>query len=129
MNDCHSSHPDLPLPLLLRYINGRHWILIGPFAYVPRLLFIHAGFRTDFNSIPRGLWNILPPTDYGEAAVIHDYLYQFNGVERGMADDIYREILTLLGAPRWKRRLMWSGVRLGGWWAWRKYRKAEQAPT
>lgn len=122
------QRPDVfPFPLLLRYIDGRRWILEGPFVYLDRHIFIPAGFETDFNSIPRGLWNILPPTEFGEASLIHDWLYVNNGVKRGKADRIYLEVLKLLNAARWKQQLMYRGVRWGGWLAWKRYRAAEAA--
>jgi hypothetical protein len=37
---------------------------------------VPVGFVTDFASIPRAFWSILPPIDnYAKAAVIHDWLY------------------------------------------------------
>lgn len=120
--------PNFPLPLDLRYLGGRRWKLIAPFAYVERdiRLDIPEDFVTDFNSIPRGLWNILPPTEYGEAGVIHDWVYQFPaGRSRSQCDDLHGRVLKLLGAPRWKRRAIRFGLRIGGWHAWRRHRLAE----
>lgn len=58
----------------------------------------------------------------GKAAVIHDYLYATRGLggrySRGQADGIFREALGVLGAPAWKRALLWAAVRVcgrGGW--------------
>lgn len=42
---------------------------------------VPAGFVTDFASIPRAFWVVLPPTGkYGKAAVVHDYLYVMGGI-------------------------------------------------
>lgn len=90
-----------------------------------RTVVVPAGFQTDYASIPWLLWGPLPPVGrYDRAAVIHDYLYRFNGCSRKEAD------LTLLEAMRWldvnklQRAAIYAGVRAGGWHAWRKYRHA-----
>lgn len=129
-------------PLELEYVDGRHWVITKEFDYhvdVPdsgRIIHIHAGFITDFASIPRVLWPVLPPTgSYGKAAVIHDYLYQtcvinlpngFEIVDRGQADHILLEAMEVLGTSRAVRETIYWGVRAGGWWAWRKHRKEDK---
>lgn len=81
-----------------------------------------AGFRTDFASIPRILWAILPPWGkYGKAAVIHDFLctYRYyldeNGnkvsVTRAECDVIFLEAMEVLSVPPFKRKLMYAAVR------------------
>lgn len=96
---------------------------------------VPTGFETDFNSVPRGLWNILPPWEYPEAGVVHDYLYKFPEVftgdstrtlNRGECDDIHRRILDLTGASFFKRQAMWAGIRAGGWKPWGRYRSNSQ---
>jgi hypothetical protein len=58
------------------------WEIQRDFRYVDRdidtEILVPAGFKTDFASIPRIFWAILPPWDveYGKPAVIHDYLYR-----------------------------------------------------
>ena len=92
-------------------------------------------FETDFASIPRLLWWLLPTWGkYGNAAVIHDALYQGYEIddidapswwpERKEADQIFAEGMAVLGVKRWKRIIIYWGVRLGGWWAWRKHHSA-----
>jgi len=40
-----------------------------------RLITVPAGYRTDFASIPRLVWPLLPPVGRGgKAAIIHDWL-------------------------------------------------------
>jgi hypothetical protein len=84
------------------------------------------GDRTDFASIPRLIWPIIPP--YGRhslAAVIHDKLYQLRGALPGgillswwQCNRIFRDIMRASGV-RWSRRwVMWLGVTLGGWVPW-----------
>lgn len=112
----------LPFTLLqpLKYFT--HVIDLGP----KKLATITAptGFKTDLASIPRGLWNILPPVGkYDAAAVIHDYLYQRNGVTRAQADAILFEGMTCLRVSRWQRWAIYLGVRVGGWVVWNNYRR------
>lgn len=117
-------------PLRVEHVPGTDtWTVTDWFRFysdvLRRTIRVPPGFRTDFNSVPRGLWNLLPPEENPEAGVIHDQLYQRNGCTRGQADAVHREVLTVLKAPRWKRNAMYVGLRLGGWAAWRTYRKAD----
>lgn len=76
---------------------------------------VPAGFKTDFASIPRILWRVLPPWDkHKRAAVIHDFLYQTGATSRWMADSLFYEAMKTLNVPVWKRVVMWLGVRVGG---------------
>jgi hypothetical protein len=120
-----------PLPLRVEWIDGETWLLLSPFAYAPKdgaPFYVQQGFVTDFASIPtRTLRGWLPPTGpYGPAAVIHDYLYQFPvELSRGDCDRIFNEAMKDLKVPGFTRRLVYAGVRAGGWATWRKYRKVE----
>lgn len=121
----------------LDYIDGFQWRIQAPLIWdVDRLgsgkqVIVPAGFVTDFNSIPRGLWNLFPPTQYGKASIIHDYLYRggfitsfcgnyevHSNPSRAKVDGIFREALGVEGCPAWKATAMWLGVRAGGWNAW-----------
>lgn len=87
---------------------------------------VPVGFKTDLASIPRIMWNILPPFGkYDAAAVVHDYLYQYNGVSRKQADDVLCEAMQILGVSRVTRLVIYSGVRVGGWKPWGEYRKKD----
>ena len=115
-------------PLYLEYGNGRQWKLTAGFSYVTDVGFgaysiqVPAGFETDFASIPRPLWNLLPPTgEYGKAAVIHDYLYRQTNVSRYLCDRVFLEAMGVLGVAWWKRTLMFLAVRLFGGAARRRY--------
>ena len=104
--------------------DGRHRRLIEDWIVVvhgqPTL--IPAGFITDCASVPRGLWNILPPFGkYTKAAVLHDWLYQFGTFTRAEADWIFYEAMGTLGVSWWKQGVMYAGVRVGAWSAWNQY--------
>lgn len=88
---------------------------------------VPAGFKTDLASIPRGLWNVLPPVGrYDAAAVVHDLLYQRNGCTRAEADAVLLEAMGVLGVGRLARWTIYAGVRTGGWVVWNNYRKRGQ---
>src|SRR4029078_9803104 len=90
-------------PLILEYGDGHEWRLVQGFRYDTDLLaagavYVPAGFETDFASMPRPLWSILPPTGlYGKGTVLHDYLYRKSGVPRELADRILLEAMEVLG--------------------------------
>lgn len=119
-------------PLVVEYLDGHNWRLTEEFDFaseiLERIVRVPVGFVTDFASIPRALWTLLPPTGrYGKAAVIHDCLYQFPEavdppVNRGQADRTLREGMEALDVNRVVRWIVYSGVRVGGWVPWRRYR-------
>lgn len=96
----------------------------------------HAGGVTDFASVPRIFWPIIPPYGrHGHAAVIHDELYRLRGslperqLTRADCDRIFRDIMAVDGV-RWTRRwVMWLGVRIGGWLPWHFGDRSPDEPT
>lgn len=104
--------------------------LIYDSALLDRTFIVPTGFMTDLASVPRILWNVLPPMgEYSDAAVIHDALYQHGyGLRRGQADSVLREAMECCGVGRWTRWTIYAGVRLGGWLRWNAYR-AEEAQS
>ena len=73
------------------------------------------GFRTDFASTPRFTWIFFDPHDvYAPAAVIHDYLYKTGSCTRKEADAVFLEAMKDLKVDRFRRNVMWAGVRLFG---------------
>ena len=129
-------NPKFLSPLVVRD-DGGTFVLMQTLSYESEVLggvlLVPAGFPTDFASIPRGLWNILPPVGkYDAGAVCHDKLYRdgaFDGkaIDRGTADRALREAMEVCGVGRVQRWLIYSGVRVGGWLVWRRYRAAARA--
>jgi len=109
--------------------DGRRWRLKEPFEYYRTgrehiRYIVPAGFVTDFASVPRILWPILPPYGrYGKAAVLHDYLYRSGIVERYEADLIFKEAMEVLGVAKWKMTLLYWGVRFFGAKRFKQLRK------
>jgi hypothetical protein len=135
-------------PCDVRAIDGDRWLLLAPYRCVSDrlgVIEIEPGFITDFNSTPKIFWNILPPTEFLEASLPHDFLYnrgELAGVKvsREDADAVHQEFVAWAGgsddpaakladdprqpAPAWKRTAFHSGLRLFGWVAWNRYRRA-----
>ena len=128
-------------PLRLEYLDGHLWKVIEPFEYCVGSEFstvkvvIPTGFFTDFASVPRVLWSLLPPTGpYGKAAVVHDWLYQNPELldysepcdpmplSRSDCDTVFFEAMGVLSVGNWTRGAVYSGVRVGGWHPWNSYR-------
>jgi hypothetical protein len=108
-----------PLP------DGHTWILLCEFGYEigqegsKDVIDVPIGFHTDFASIPRIFWIFLPRWGkYGNAAVIHDYLYWEQSRSRKEADDILLESMAVLEVGLIKRYLIYWAVRFWGWWSW-----------
>ena len=77
------------------------------------IILVPKGFITNFASVPRFFWSIIPPWGkYGKAAVIHDYLYYTKKYTRKRADEIFLEGMEVLGVSLWKRQVMYWAVRI-----------------
>jgi hypothetical protein len=98
--------------------NGISAILVRPFIVrckSGRIVEVPAGFQTDFASVPRAFWRLIPPWGpYSPAAVVHDYLYTTGLVSRAEADKIFLELMKRLDVPAWKRNVMYWAVRMAG---------------
>ncbi len=120
-------------PLHLDDIDGEHFVLLTPLIYrsADKALYaVPAGFPTDFASVPRGLWNILPKHGrQDKPAVLHDFLYAKNGVTRAQADALFLEAMEAADVGWFARHVMYAGVRVGGWKPWNTYRVAETQAT
>lgn len=113
--------------------DGKSRLILEPFRYhagtldSDEIYVIPAGFITDGASIPRLLWPILghPWGRPGKAAVLHDFLYRsgFPGMTRARADGLFLEAMAVLEIPEVRRRIIYLGVRVGGWVPWNRYRR------
>lgn len=107
-----------------------HWRVMNPFRYYiddkysTRWVYVPEGYLTDGASVPRIFWNLVPPWGiYGQAAIVHDYLYEFLSITvdgapvsitRRQADKIFLEAMKVLGVPAYLRYTMYSAVFLFG---------------
>ncbi|MFQ5792961.1 MAG: DUF1353 domain-containing protein, partial [Acidobacteriota bacterium] len=101
------------------------WVVMRPFGYEvgaegsDDVIEVPVGFQTDFASIPRVFWIFLPKWGtYGNASVIHDWLYWEQSRLRSKADAIFREAMGVLGVRAAVRQVMYWAVRSFGCLAW-----------
>lgn len=106
--------------------DGRQlWQVIDhPFAYrsdvAGTTIVIPVGFVTDFASIPRALSWIFGDVAH-RASLPHDFEYSKKGsLTQEIADKVLLEACLLSGIPAWKAKLIYAGVRVGGWLAFRR---------
>lgn len=121
----------------IRDIGDDEFVLLDELHYITidglYLIRVPAGFPTDLASIPQVFQAIFSVNGrHKKAAVVHDFLYSTQGqtpladFTRAECDKIFSEAMWELEVPNWKRRMMYAGVRVGGWWAWRKAKQNAQ---
>jgi len=95
---------------LLEPLTWRHAELPGEVYIVP------AGTETDLASIPVGLRNVFSRLGRSrKPAVVHDHMYENRWESRAICDTMFRLALIDSGMGKWKARMYWLGVRMGGW--------------
>jgi len=114
--------------------DGRTWVLLKDFGYDVKeegsgeVIDVPVGFKTDFASVPRIFWAILPRWGrYGNAAVIHDYCYWDQTYSRKTSDRIFLEAMGVLGVPAIQKNILYGVVRWFGWgaWTWNRRKKTK----
>jgi hypothetical protein len=126
--------------------DGKTWIIRKKFGYdIGReggneYIDVPVGFMTDFASVPRLLWAVIPKWGmYGNAAVIHDFCYwqqhilikktkniTTEFITRRRADQIFLEGMKVLHVPWYYAYPMFWAVRAFGWWPWKANRRAKR---
>jgi hypothetical protein len=100
------------------------WNLTQPLIYRSQILgetvTVPEGFRTDFASVPRLPLVYLAAGGKGErAAVVHDWLYSTQSVERATADAVLQEALLACGYSRLLATAFYTAVRAFGGSHWK----------
>lgn len=112
------------------------WRLAAPISYdvgakdSGETITVPAGATTDYASVPRFAWSIIPPDGpWLKAAVVHDFLYRSRGTcelggevyrtrakpyTRAESDAIFKEAMAVLGVGRVARGIIYGAVRVGG---------------
>lgn len=102
---------------------------------VPGLFVIPEEFATDFASIPRFLWAILPPhLTAMPASVLHDFFYTTHPYgdkmnmkeERLFADKLFRQHLIEHGISKFQAGVMYNAVRMFGKYRFEHYGKSRK---
>ena len=104
--------------------DGQYWFLTEPLRYdladTGIMVTVPRGFVTDFTSIPRPFWTLLPRWGkYGAPAVVHDFLYWDQRCTREQADQIMKIAMGENQVGWFRRGLIHRGLRWGGALAWR----------
>ena len=115
-------------PLRLEDIDGHTMSLLEPLKFysaeLRMVVRVDPPFVTDFASIPRGFWNLIPKNGkWDRASVIHDAAYRlqlrdvtgkFFPATKSQADHLFREGMAADGVGKVTRNLMFAAVRLFG---------------
>ena len=104
--------------------DGKKWMMHYDFVYND--IVVPAGFITDFASIPRPFYNLIPRWGkYGVATIVHDYLYATKKMARKEADAVLFEIMDKYKVAAFQKYAIYWGVRIFGWFVWKfkKYKK------
>lgn len=115
-------------PMRLEDVDGAHALLLEPLKFYSArhrgIFVVPPGFATDFASIPRGLWNLIPKRGkHDRAAVLHDAGYrgviqtksgQRVRLTRELVDALFLEGMAAAGVGWLTRSLMYRAVRLFG---------------
>lgn len=113
--------------------DGQNWVIKKDFGYAvgsedsKEVVDVPIGFVTDFASVPRPLWWLFPKWGkYGNAAVIHDYLYWDQRYNKKKADLIFREAMGVLGVNKFTSYILYRSVFWFGCFAWKSNRKRKR---
>ena len=117
-------------PLITQYLpDTKNWMLPAGAGFRYWLGEVDSGvgvdipdfFITDGASVPRPLWNLVPPWgDHGQAAVLHDYLCTYLtilvfgkpiSITRKECDDIFLEAMGVLNVHPVKKYAMYYAIR------------------
>ncbi len=118
----HAQQPMTPVPFM-PFSDGNDSMVTADLRYqigtTNFIIVVPTGFVTDFASVPRVFWSILPPAgSYQLAAVVHDFLYWDQGCTREQADALLRSAMIESRVEAYKRDIIYEAVRRGGGTAW-----------
>lgn len=109
-------------------IDSENWVVLEDFTLElinnskkAQSITVPQAFVTDFTSVPRIFWSFIPRWGkYGQAAVVHDYLYATQACDKEDADKIFFFSMKKDGiVPNpVLRTLIFIAVYFGGYFAW-----------
>ena len=117
----------VPMPQVTPAAVKGTWRLLEPYnvAVVCKgkrySFWIQPGFEFDGASIPRALWRLCGhPMEAPRiaAALIHDWLYRAQVLDRGVADEIFNILCKEVGMSAWRTGPEWAALRIFGRVAW-----------
>jgi len=110
------------------------WHLEQPYTRTTSIgtVTVPPGFLWDGASVPRVLWNMIPPWgSYSGAALVHDWLYRTRRtcasstktITKEEADRVFYELMLEDGVHKSRAWTMWQAVALWGGKAWSQMKK------
>lgn len=103
------------------FADGENWYLLNDFkiSIDGEEITVPKGFVTDFASIPPPISWWLPKWElYGQAAIVHDFLYWDQHCKQEQADQILLIAMRDDKVDFFSRNTIYTGVRLGGWYTY-----------
>lgn len=97
--------------------------------HVAHRVTVPAGYCFDGASIPRCLWSLIGSPfdpDLMVAAAVHDWYCDHSAncyQSRVIGDAVFFYLLTKAGVARWRRVLMYLGVRMNSFWFYGRFAK------
>ena len=114
-------------PLHLGRFREPIYFLLDPISWTPnenqasrfQAVQVPKGFVSDLASIPRAFYSLLRPDGtYAYAAIIHDYLYWTQSVNRKTADEILKNSMEDFEVGPATIRTIFTAIRAAGEFAW-----------
>lgn len=109
--------------------DGKSWVVMRGFGYAlgseysGNVIEVPKGFVTDFTSVPRVFQWLVPRWGkYGNAAIIHDWLYWQQDLPRREVDLVFLEAMGVMRVFPLTKHLIYRAVRIFGWYAWLRNR-------
>lgn len=110
--------------------DGKNWILLEEFKFYDDKvkgnvneyywIVVEPKFITDFASVPPVFRSLVSKWGkYGNATVLHDYLYWTQRCTRKEADKIFREAMEVFGVKSLRKWLIYLAVSWFGMFAWK----------
>jgi hypothetical protein len=102
-------------------------VAIGDVPGLVHVVFVPRGYIFDGASIPRVLWSLIgSPFEPSlmKAACVHDWYCDHSAdcyQSRVIGDAVFFYLLTKAGVARWRRVLMYLGVRLNSFWFYGRF--------
>lgn len=128
------------LPLRLEMLATRRaiWRVMSEYKYSRGgfSVKVPTAWVTDLTSIPWWIPFLRREGEHTPASVVHDVVYAKGTVMKGekevevdrpFADkDVYLRAMEELNTPPLRRKVIYWGVRLGGWYSWGRYRRKQR---
>lgn len=126
---------DYPTIILTRINESFNLYEVYEDCFAPPFI-VPKGFVTDFASIPRFLWSVLPPHGAAmPASVIHDFCYTTHPygstgsdmeIERVIADQQFKKNLIAAGISKFQAEIMYRAVRWFGAYRFKHFGKSRK---